>query len=84
MTRVQVICAIAAPFSVAVGIMFGVLPRNWIELGLGFDPDGASGFLELLLTIVPVAIGLGLAMHVFRPDRSMNSDGGADSASLLQ
>jgi hypothetical protein len=43
--------------------MFGSLPRTWIELGLGVDPDGGNGLFEFLLAALPIAVGLGLAIH---------------------
>jgi len=42
------------------GTVLGLQPRNWIELGLGIDPDGGSGFLEFLMAAVPIAAGLAL------------------------
>lgn len=78
MTRWQRLCTIAVRISVAVGIVFGFLPRNWIELLLGIYPDGGSGLVELLLVSIPVAIAVGIAILVYRPNRSVTLDEDAD------
>jgi hypothetical protein len=59
----------AALLPLALGIMLGVLPRNWVEVTLGIDPDGGSGFLEALLALIPFMIGLALASRAFTPFR---------------
>jgi hypothetical protein len=66
MTTGQRLSAISVPLAVAVGIVMGFLPRNWIELRLGIDPDGGSGLLESLLISIPIAIAVGIAIFVFR------------------
>ena len=48
MPRWQRLCSVAVPISLAVGIAFDFLPRNWIELRLGvgqiaFVDDRVSG-----------------------------------------
>jgi hypothetical protein len=65
MTRWQRICTITVSISVAVGIMFGLLPRTWIELRLGVDPDGGDGSLECLLAAILISIGLAFAIYLF-------------------
>jgi hypothetical protein len=79
-TRLQRICAIAISISLAIGVVFGLLPRNWIELRLGFDPDGGSGWVESLLIFIPIAIAAGIVILVFRPRPSMPSNRRLDSA----
>jgi hypothetical protein len=84
MTRWQRACAIALLISAAFGILFGFLPRNWIESVLGLDPDGGSGMLESLFIAVPAAIAVGSAVLAFRPHRSVSLDKYGDSASPLR
>lgn len=73
MSRWQRLCSIVVPISVAIGLVFGFLPRNWIELRLGFDPDGGSGLFELLVILIPVAIAVCSAVFVFKPRQRSSS-----------
>jgi hypothetical protein len=73
MSRWQRLCSIVVPISVAVGLVFGFLPRNWIELRLGFHPDGGSGLFELVLILIPVAIAVCTAIFVFKPRQCTSS-----------
>jgi hypothetical protein len=66
MTRWKRTSTIVLPVCAAAGIVLKFLPRTWIELRFGVDPDGGNGFLELLLAALPVAIGLGLALRQIR------------------
>jgi hypothetical protein len=84
MSRWQRLCSIVVPISVAIGLVFGFLPRNWIELRLGFDPDGGSGLLELLLIFIPVAIAVCSAVFVFKPKRGAQSNEETDPAFSLK
>jgi hypothetical protein len=84
MTRWQRHCSIAVPISVTVGIVFGFLPRNLIELRLDVDPDGGSGLLELLLILIPVALAVCTAMFVFKPQRGTQSNEEAEPALPLK
>lgn len=71
MTQWKRISTIVFPVCAAAGIVFGFLPRTWIELRFGVDPDGGSGLLEFLLATLPIAIGLGFALCQIRTYRSM-------------
>jgi len=62
MPRQQRIYLFAILISMAVGAVFGLLPRNWIEQRLGLDPDGGSGLLESLLIFIPNTIAAGIAI----------------------
>lgn len=84
MSRWQRLCSIVVPISVAIGLVFGFLPRNWIELRLGFDPDGGSGLLELLLILIPGAIAVCSAVFVFKPKHGSRSNEEADPAFSLK
>ena len=73
MTRWKRMSTIALPVCAAAGIMFGFLPRTWIELRFGVDPDGGSGLFEFLITALPIAVGLGLAIRRITLYRHMTS-----------
>jgi hypothetical protein len=73
MTRWKRMSTIALPVCAATGIMFGFLPRTWIELRFGVDPDGGSGLFEFLITALPIAVGLGLAIRRITLYRNMTS-----------
>jgi hypothetical protein len=70
MTRSDRITVFALCVTAIIAAAYGLLPKNWIELQLGVDPDGGSGLLELLLVAVPVAMGLRVAVSTFRRLRS--------------
>ena len=61
------------PVCAATGIMFWFLPRTWIELRFGVDPDGGSGLFEFLIAALPIAVGLGLAIRRITLYRNMTS-----------
>jgi hypothetical protein len=69
---------------VSVGIVFVFLPRNWIELRLGIDPDGGSGLVELLLILIPVALAVSTAIFVFKPRPGTQSNQEAEPALPLK
>jgi hypothetical protein len=69
MTQWKRSSTIVLPLCAAAGILFGLLPRTWIEFRLGIDPDGGSGLFELLLAALPIAIGLGSTLRQIRPYR---------------
>jgi hypothetical protein len=54
--------AAASAIAIAVGVLFAVLPQDWIEERFGIDPDAGNGSFERLLVAVPLAIGLALAV----------------------
>ncbi len=53
--------AAASAIAMAVGVLFAILPQDWIEERFGIDPDAGSGSIERLLVGVPLAIGAALA-----------------------
>ena len=73
MTRWKKIAILTSSFCVAAGIAFALLPRTWIELWFGADPDGGSGLLEFLMAALPIMVGLALAVRFFKPFRSRTS-----------
>jgi hypothetical protein len=73
MTRWKQIAILTSSVCVAAGIAFALLPRTWIELRLGADPDGGSGLIEFLLAALPLMVGLALAIRFFKPFRSRTS-----------
>ena len=48
---------------IVLGVAFAALPKDWIEDTLGFEPDGGNGAVELLLAVVPIAVGVGLLAY---------------------
>jgi hypothetical protein len=42
------------------GVLAGLLPKDWVEQFFNVDPDAGSGALELLVTLVPLVIGVAL------------------------
>jgi hypothetical protein len=57
--------SISAAILVTVSLIFAFIPENWIELYLGFAPDGGNGFAEILFVALPLASGIGLGLNVF-------------------
>lgn len=49
--------------TIATGVLFGTLPRNWIEFFFHADPDGGSGILEVLFALALVAMGAGIVLY---------------------
>jgi hypothetical protein len=62
----------------AVGIMFALLPIDWIETRLGFNADGGSGFFELLAAAIPLAIAIGLAARMWAGSGRMRRRSASD------
>jgi hypothetical protein len=56
--------AAASAIATAVGVLFAILPLDWIEERFGINPDAGSGSIERLLVGVPLAIGAALAVSV--------------------
>jgi len=73
MTRWKRMFTIALPVCIATGIMFGLLPRTWIESRFGVDPDGGSGLFEFLLAALPIAACVGLAIRRIKQYRNIAS-----------
>lgn len=42
---------------IAIGLSLALLPPEWIEEAVGFEPDGGNGLIELLLAAVPLVAG---------------------------
>ena len=50
-----------------IGLVFAVMPDRWIETVFGFSPDNGDDSLEMLISAVPILLGvLGLADIVIR------------------
>jgi len=55
---------------IILGLGYAFLPTQWIEQKYGFEPDGGSGALELLIAVVPIAAGIGLLVHAWSVHRA--------------
>jgi len=55
--------ATASAIAFAVGVLFLILPQDWIEERFGIDPDAGSGSIERWLVGIPLAIGAALAVN---------------------
>ncbi len=54
--------AAASAIAIAVGVLFAILPQDWIEERFRIDPDAGSGSIERLVVGVPLAVGAALAV----------------------
>jgi hypothetical protein len=52
--------------TIVTGLLFGTLPRNWIELFFRADPDGGNGILELFFALVLIALGGGIVLYAIK------------------
>jgi uncharacterized membrane protein len=65
---------------ILIGVAFASLSKEWIEETIGFEPDGGSGLVELLIALVPIAVGvalIGVAVlrsHRAAPERASRAD----------
>jgi len=69
--------------TIAAGVLFGTLPRNWIELFFRADPDGGSGILELIFALALVAMGGGIVLYAVRWPSGTKSIAPSTSETLL-
>jgi uncharacterized membrane protein HdeD (DUF308 family) len=63
-TRRPLVLAVVGVVLMAAGIVVAALPKDWIEESFSVDPDAGSGFVELLIALVPIVVGallMGLA-----------------------
>ncbi len=54
--------AAASAIAIAVGVLFAILPQDWIEERFRIDPDAGSGSIERLLVGVLLTVGAALAV----------------------
>jgi hypothetical protein len=54
--------AAASAIAIAVGVLFAILPQDWIEERFGIDPDAGNGSIERLFVGIPLAVGAALAV----------------------
>jgi preprotein translocase subunit SecG len=64
MSRTQRTTTILAVALIAIGLLLGLLPKDWIEQTFGIEPDAGSGVLELGLALAPIAVGIVLLVTV--------------------
>jgi uncharacterized membrane protein len=50
---------------IAVGILVAALPKEWIEETFKVDPDEGSGFVELLIALVPIVAGVAFLVYAY-------------------
>ena len=54
---------VAGWVTIATGpLVWSLLPEHWIEQRFGWNPDGGSGLLEVLITAIPMAVGAALVI----------------------
>jgi hypothetical protein len=63
--RVERLSLLLAAVLVVVGVLFAALPKDWIEETFGVEPDGGNGRLELAIVVVPIVLGVVLAVRVW-------------------
>jgi hypothetical protein len=56
-TRRPLVLAVIGMVLIAAGIVVAALPKDWIEETFSVDPDAGSGFVELLIALVPIVAG---------------------------
>jgi hypothetical protein len=70
--RLSLVVAAACATS---AVLLALLPPDWIEELLGFEPDGGNGFAEvaliIVLAVVAVALAAGVACTRWRPRASI-------------
>ncbi|MGB7974436.1 MAG: hypothetical protein WCF81_08820 [Roseiarcus sp.] len=50
-----------------IGLVFALMPDRWIETAFGFSPDNGDDSLEMLISAIPILLGiLGMADIVMR------------------
>ena len=64
----------ASAIAVAAGVLTAGWP-DWIERATGVSPDGASGSLEMVITLVLAIAALTLACVAYRERRGRSSRG---------
>lgn len=69
MTRANAIKTAVASLLIVIGVLFAVLPKDWIEETFGVEPDAGNGFLELAFVIIPIALGLAILATVYLAHR---------------
>jgi len=56
------VLALFALLFILIGLAMALLPMEWIEERFDVEPDGGNGSLELLLTLIPIGIGVTLGV----------------------
>jgi hypothetical protein len=54
---------------IAFGVGFACLPDAWIESMLGFSPDGGNDVVEILISALPITLGLAIGVQYLRRRR---------------
>ena len=65
MKRGERLSLVLAGVLVLVGVLFAARPKDWIEETFGVEPDAGNGLLELALVLVPIVLGVALAVRVW-------------------
>jgi hypothetical protein len=75
LTRRQRLSLLGAAVCAASAVLLTLLPPDWIEELLGFEPDGGNGFAEIVpiivLAVIAVALAAGVARARWRPRASI-------------
>jgi hypothetical protein len=75
MSRANRIKTAVAGLLILAGVLFAVLPKDWIEETFHVEPDAGSGVLEVAFALVPVAVGLLLLANAYVSHRRQREAG---------
>jgi len=83
-TTTQRLSLVVAAACATSAVLLALLPPDWIEELLGFEPDGGNGFAEvaliIALAVVAVVLAVGVARTRWTPRASIGT--GRSPASL--
>jgi apolipoprotein N-acyltransferase len=72
--RSERLSLVPAGVLVLAGVLFAALPKDWIEETFGVEPDAGNGLLELALVVVPIVLGVALAVRVWLAVRARRAE----------
>jgi apolipoprotein N-acyltransferase len=73
--RAERLTLVLAGALVVLGVAVAFLPKDWIEETVAFEPDAGNGIVELAIVLVPIVIGIALAVRVWLAVRARATKG---------